>query len=139
MSLLPIISSPRPVLTTVCMPADRDRGLIADPPAADREPARHRPPTAERSELAVTTAPTRAVEEGVHQCAGAAVNGVENMDFITSSSAVRWPSSANPPCRSRSGTDGDINQVNVQNRVALAPAQLPAGGAPTGVVVNKAS
>ena len=38
-----------------------------------------------------------------------------------------------------SGTDGNINQVNVQNRVSLAEPQLPEEVRKSGVTVNKAS
>ena len=38
-----------------------------------------------------------------------------------------------------SGTDGNINQVNVQNRVCLAEPQLPEEVRKSGVTVNKAS
>ena len=41
--------------------------------------------------------------------------------------------------RDSSGTDGDINQVNVQNRVSLAEPRLPSEVKQSGVVVDKAS
>ncbi len=65
------------------------------------------------------------------------INGVENMDFITSNSSSDGVSSISVSFDS--GTDGNINQVNVQNRVSLAEPQLPEEVRRSGVSVNKAS
>ena len=65
------------------------------------------------------------------------INGVENMDFITSNSSSDGVSSISVSFDS--GTDGNINQVNVQNRVSLAEPQLPEEVRKSGVTVNKAS
>ena len=65
------------------------------------------------------------------------INGVENMDFITSNSSSDGVSSISVSFDS--GTDGNINQVNVQNRVSLAGPQLPEEVRKSGVTVNKAS
>ena len=59
------------------------------------------------------------------------------MDFITSNSSSDGVSSISVSFDS--GTDGNINQVNVQNRVSLAEPQLPEEVRKSGVTVNKAS
>ena len=46
------------------------------------------------------------------------INGVENIDFITSNSSSDGVSSISVSFNS--GTDGNFHQVNVQNRVSLA-------------------
>src|SRR5258708_21059876 len=62
-----------------------------------------------------------------------AVNGVENMTYMTSNSSN--DGSMNLTVHFEQGTNPDINAVNVQNRVTRANSQLPpeviqAGGAP---------
>ena len=64
-----------------------------------------------------------AVEQGVTSVLEQQINGVENMEFITSNSSSDGVSSISMSFDS--GTDGNINQVNVQNRVSLAESQLP--------------
>ena len=78
-----------------------------------------------------------AVEQGVTSVLEQQINGVENMDFITSNSSSDGVSSISVSFDS--GTDGNINQVNVQNRVSLAEPQLPEEVRKSGVTVNKAS
>ena len=77
------------------------------------------------------------VEQGVTSVLEQQINGVENMEFITSTSAADGSSAIS--IAFDSGTDGAINQVNVQNRVALAEPQLPAEVRQAGVTVSKAS
>ncbi len=77
------------------------------------------------------------VEQGVTNVLEQQINGVENMDYITSSSSADGRSEITVSFAS--GTNGDINQVNVQNRVSLANPSLPDEVRQSGVVVNKAS
>lgn len=51
------------------------------------------------------------------------INGVENMDYITSSASNSG--SANITVYFKQGTDGDIAAVNVQNAVSRANSILP--------------
>lgn len=51
-----------------------------------------------------------------------AVNGVENMDYITSSAAA---GSASLTIYFRQGTDPDMAAVNVQNKISRATGMLP--------------
>ncbi|GJH39594.1 multidrug transporter AcrB [Capnocytophaga sp. HP1101] len=65
------------------------------------------------------------------------VNGVENMDYITSSASNSG--AANVTVYFKQGTNGDIAAVNVQNAVARANAILPAEVTQAGVTVRKQS
>ena len=77
------------------------------------------------------------VEQGVTSVLEQQINGVEEMDYITSNSSADGVSSISVSFNS--GTDANINQVNVQNRVALAEPQLPEEVRKSGVTVNKSS
>ncbi|MCP9823915.1 efflux RND transporter permease subunit [Synechococcus sp. EJ6-Ellesmere] len=126
----------RPVLTVVCSLLIVIGGLISIPLLPVENLPDIAPPTVTVNAL-YNGADAISVEEGVTNVLEQQINGVENMDFITSSSAASGTSSITVSFAS--GTDGDINQVNVQNRVALAQPQLPEEVRQSGVVVNKAS
>ena len=63
------------------------------------------------------------------------VNGVEGMDYITSTASNNG--SASIDVTFKPGVDGDIAQVNVQNRVARATPLLPSEVTRSGVVTQK--
>lgn len=63
-----------------------------------------------------------------------AINGVENMTYISSSAAV---GSASISVYFRQGTDPDMAAVNVQNKVATATGQLPSEVTQIGVTTMK--
>ncbi|WP_313374603.1 efflux RND transporter permease subunit [Chishuiella sp.] len=63
------------------------------------------------------------------------VNGVEGMDYIQSTASNNG--SATTTVVFKPGVDGDIAQVNVQNRVARATPLLPAEVTKSGVVTQK--
>ena len=84
-----------------------------------------------------TGADAIAVEEGVTSVLEQEINGVQDMEFISSNSSSDGIS--NITVSFFSGTDGDINQVNVQNKVSLANPKLPQEVRQTGVTVEKAS
>lgn len=126
----------RPVLTTVCSLLIVIAGLIAIPILPVENLPDIAPPTV-KVRATYTGADAVSVEQGVTSVLEQQINGVENMDFITSSSSADGVSSISVAFNS--GTDGDINQVNVQNRVALAEPQLPEEVRKAGVSVNKAS
>lgn len=63
------------------------------------------------------------------------VNGVEDMDYITSTATNNGTASINVIFKE--GVDPDIAAVNVQNRVARATPLLPAEVTRTGVVTQK--
>ena len=63
-----------------------------------------------------------------------AINGVENMNYITSSASV---GSATVQIFFRPGTNADMSAVNVQNRVSRATGQLPSEVTQIGVTTSK--
>ncbi|MBZ2167451.1 efflux RND transporter permease subunit [Marinobacter sp. F4216] len=77
------------------------------------------------------------VEEAVTRPIEQQLNGVEDMIYIESTAAS--DGTANITLTFESGTDTDIAQVNVQNRVALAEPFLPDEVRRQGVVVSKQS
>ena len=126
----------RPVLSTVCSLLIVIVGLIAIPILPIENLPDIAPPTVKVSATYVG-ADAVSVEQGVTTVLEQQINGVEEMDFITSNSSSDGVSSISVSFNS--GTDGNINQVNVQNRVALAEPQLPEEVRKAGVTVNKAS
>ena len=126
----------RPVLTTVCSLLIVIAGLISLPILPIENLPDIAPPTVKVTSR-YTGADALSVEEGVTSVLEQQINGVENMEFITSTSAADGSSSIS--IAFASGTDGALNQVNVQNRVALAEPQLPAEVRQAGVTVSKAS
>jgi len=82
-------------------------------------------------------ASAQVVEESVIRPIEEQINGVEDMMYIDSSASNNG--SAIITVYFKVGTDGDIAQVNVQNRVALATSALPAEVTRQGVNVKKQS
>ncbi|MCM1532310.1 MAG: efflux RND transporter permease subunit [Bacteroides sp.] len=64
-----------------------------------------------------------------------AINGVENINYMTSSSTNNGTASIN--VYFRQGTDPDMATVNVQNRIASAQGVLPAEVIRSGITVRK--
>ena len=126
----------RPVLSTVCSLLIVIVGLIAIPILPIENLPDIAPPTV-KVQSTYVGADAVAVEQGVTSVLEQQINGVEEMDFITSNSSSDGVSSISVSFNS--GTDGNINQVNVQNRVSLAEPQLPEEVRKSGVTVNKAS
>ena len=126
----------RPVLSTVCSLLIVIVGLIAIPILPIENLPDIAPPTV-KVRATYVGADAVSVEQGVTSVLEQQINGVEDMDFITSNSSSDGVSSI--AVSFNSGTDGNINQVNVQNRVSLAEPQLPEEVRKSGVTVNKAS
>lgn len=126
----------RPVLTTVCSLIIVIVGLISIPLLPVESLPDIAPPTVNVT-ANYTGADAVTVEQGVTNVLEQQINGVENMDYISSSSSADGVSEITVSFES--GSDGDINQVNVQNRVSLANPSLPEEVRQAGVVVNKAS
>lgn len=82
-------------------------------------------------------ASAQVVEESVIRPIEEQINGVEDMMYIDSSASNNG--SAVITVFFKVGTDGDIAQVNVQNRVALATSSLPSEVTRRGVNVEKKS
>jgi hydrophobic/amphiphilic exporter-1 (mainly G- bacteria), HAE1 family len=126
----------RPVLTTVCSLLLVFAGLIALPLLPIESLPDIAPPTVNvRSRYVGADAVS--VEQGVTSLLEQQINGVENMEFITSTSGADGTS--NITVAFASGSNRDINQVNVQNRVSLAQPRLPEEVRQAGVTVNQAS
>jgi HAE1 family hydrophobic/amphiphilic exporter-1 len=126
----------RPVLTTVCSLLVVFAGLIALPLLPIESLPDIAPPTVNvRSRYVGADAVS--VEQGVTSVLEQQINGVENMEFITSTSGADGTS--NITVAFASGSNRDINQVNVQNRVSLAQPRLPEEVRQAGVTVNQAS
>ena len=125
----------RPVLTTVCSLVIVILGLISIPILPIENLPDIAPPT-----VTVTSAYVGAdavtVEEGVTAVLEQDINGVQDMEFMTSNSSSDGVS--NIAVSFFSGTDGDINQVNVQNKVSIATPKLPQEVRQQGVTVEKA-
>lgn len=77
------------------------------------------------------------VEETVAAPLEAAINGVENMIYLSSKSSN--DGSMNITVTFDIGTDADLAAVNVQNRVAAATAKLPEEVVRRGVVTRKSA
>ncbi|MFM7529143.1 MAG: efflux RND transporter permease subunit, partial [Nodosilinea sp.] len=84
-----------------------------------------------------TGADAATVENTVTNVLEREINGVEGMDYLTSSSTNTGQSTINIVFRP--GQDKDLAQVNVQNRVAAAQPQLPGEVNDLGVTVRAQS
>ena len=126
----------RPVLTSVCSLIIVILGLVSIPVLPIENLPDIAPPTVTVTSTYVG-ADAVAVEEGVTAVLEQDINGVQDMEFMTSNSSSDGVS--NITVSFFSGTDGDINQVNVQNKVSIATPKLPQEVRATGVTVEKAS
>ncbi|MEX6634754.1 efflux RND transporter permease subunit [Hyphococcus lacteus] len=81
-------------------------------------------------------ASAKAVEDAVTQVIEQQMKGIDNLRYISASSSSDGAMSMT--LTFESGTDPDIAQVQVQNKLALATPLLPAEVQRQGVVVNKA-
>ena len=80
-------------------------------------------------------ASAQVVEESVIRPIEEQINGVEDMMYIESTASNNGTATIN--VYFKVGTDGDMAQVNVQNRVALANSSLPQEVTRQGVSVQK--
>ncbi len=92
------------------------------------------PPTISVS-ASYTGANAETVQKSVVVPLEEAINGVENMLYMTSTASSTG--SANITVYFRQGTDPDMATVNVQNRIAAAQGILPAEVTKSGVIVRK--
>ncbi len=76
-------------------------------------------------------------ERAVTQVLEQQMTGIDNLDYFSSSSSASGGASVT--LTFRPGTDPDIAQVQVQNKVALATPRLPSEVTQQGVVVAKAN
>jgi HAE1 family hydrophobic/amphiphilic exporter-1 len=126
----------RPVLTTVCTLLIMLAGAIAIP----QLPIEQLPEIAPlQIQVAAnyTGADAETVESNVTTVLEREINGVEGMQYITSSSTNTGQSTINVVFGP--GQDKDISQVNVQNRVSRATPLLPPEVSQLGVTVSAQS
>lgn len=124
----------RPVLSTVCSILILMAGLISLPLLPIENLPNIAPPTVQvnanlpgADALTVESAVTGPLEEQI--------NGAPGMDYITSFSTSQGTSQVN--VYFKAGTDPDIDQVNVLNRVQTASPQLPPQVNAQGVTVQQ--
>ncbi|MFM7454241.1 MAG: efflux RND transporter permease subunit, partial [Cyanobium sp.] len=124
----------RPVLSTVCSILILMAGLISLPLLPIENLPNIAPPTVQvnanlpgADALTVESAVTGPMEEQI--------NGAPGMDYITSFSTSLGTSQVN--VYFKAGTDPDIDQVNVLNRVQTASSQLPPQVNAQGVTVQQ--
>jgi HAE1 family hydrophobic/amphiphilic exporter-1 len=124
----------RPVLSTVCSILILLGGIISLPLLPIENLPNIAPPTIQvnanlpgADALTVESAVTGPLEEQI--------NGAPGMDYITSNSTGEGSSQIN--VFFKSGTDPNIDQVNVLNRVQTATAQLPPQVNAQGVTVQQ--
>ncbi|TVQ07561.1 MAG: efflux RND transporter permease subunit [Leptolyngbya sp. DLM2.Bin27] len=126
----------RPVLTTVCTLLIVLAGAVAIP-LLPVEQLPEIAPLQIQVSSSYTGADAETVESSVTTVLEREINGVEGMDFITSSSTTTGQSSINVVFQP--GRNKDIAQVDVQNRVARAEPSLPPEVNQLGVTVNAQS
>ena len=124
----------RPVLSTVCSILILMAGVISLPLLPIENLPNIAPPTIQvnanlpgADALTVESAVTGPLEEQI--------NGAPGMDYITSNSTSQGVSQIN--VYFKSGTNPDIDQVNVLNRVQTASSQLPEQVNAQGVTVQQ--
>ena len=92
------------------------------------------PPTV-RVSATYTGANAETVQRAVVVPLEEAINGVEGIDYMTSSATNNG--SATVTVYFRAGTDADVAAMNVQNRIAQAQGLLPAEAIRSGISVRK--
>lgn len=92
------------------------------------------PPTV-RVSATYTGANAEALQKAVVAPLEEAINGVENINYMTSSASNNGTAAIN--IYFRQGTDPDMAAVNVQNRIASAQGVLPAEVIRSGITVRK--
>lgn len=125
----------RPVLTTVCTLIILLLGAVCIPLL----PINYLPdiaPIQIRVSARYSGADVNTVEDTVTSVLEQQINGVEGMEYMTSNT---FAGNSQISVFFGSSTDKNTNQVNVQNRVAQANAQLPTPVQQQGVTTNAAS
>jgi HAE1 family hydrophobic/amphiphilic exporter-1 len=124
----------RPVLSTVCSILILMAGLISLPLLPIENLPNIAPPTVQVN-ATLPGADALTVESAVTGPLEEQINGAPGMDYITSFSTSQGSSQVNVVFKS--GSDPDIDQVNVLNRVQTASPQLPPQVNAQGVTVQQ--
>lgn len=120
----------RPVLSTVCTLLILLIGLICIPLLPINNLPEIAPIQVQTTSVSIG-ADAQTVEDTVTRVIERQINGVEGMQYVTSTSGNDGSSSISTQFDPSS--DRNINQVNVQNRAAIAEPTLPASVRQTGV------
>ena len=112
---------------------NRNRRSYRSRDAARRAVSRHRAPTV-MVRASYPGASAETIQKSVIVPLEQAINGVEDMTYMTSSAAV---GSASVTVYFRQGTNADMAAVNVQNRISRATGQLPSEVTQIGVTTMK--
>lgn len=126
----------RPILATVCSLVIILAGAIAIPTLPVAQYPEIAPPQVSVTAF-YTGANAEAVETGVTTPLEQAINGVEGMLYMTSSSSNSGVSNINIAFDTT--RDADVAAVDVQNRVSQALGRLPGEVRQTGITVQKQS
>jgi len=126
----------RPIFAAVCSLIVTIAGCIAIPTLPIAQYPRIAPPVVTINAL-YTGANAQAVESAVTTPLEQAVNGVEGLRYITSTSSNNGTSTIT--CTFKLGTDLDIAATDVQNAIQSASGQLPNEVKQTGITVSKNS
>jgi Cation/multidrug efflux pump len=124
----------RPVLSTVCSILILMAGLISLPLLPIENLPNIAPPTVQVN-ASLPGADALTVESAVTGPLEEQINGAPGMDYITSFSTSQGTSQVN--VYFKAGTNPDIDQVNVLNRVQTASSQLPPQVNAQGVTVQQ--
>lgn len=126
----------RPIFAAVCSLIVTLAGFIAIPTLPIAQYPRIAPPVVTINAI-YTGANAQAVESAVTTPLEQAVNGVEGLRYITSTSSNNGTSTIT--CTFNLGTNLDIAATDVQNAVQSASGQLPNEVKQTGITVSKNS
>jgi HAE1 family hydrophobic/amphiphilic exporter-1 len=126
----------RPILAAVCALIITIAGFIAIPTLSVAQYPRIAPPVVTVNATYIG-ANAQTVESAVTTPLEQAINGVEGLRYITSTSSNNGTSTIT--CTFNLGVNLDIAATDVQNAVASAAGQLPAAVQQTGVTVTKNS
>ena len=124
----------RPVFATVCALLIILAGAVCIPNLPDRHVSRPGPAAGHR-DCNYVGANADTVEKAVTIPLEEAINGVEGMRYISSSSTNSGTSTITTTFKT--GYDLDIAAVDVQNRVASVQGRLPAAVNATGITITK--
>ena len=124
----------RPVLSTVISISIVILGIISITSLPITQYPEIAPPTVSVA-TSYTGANAQSVLNSVIMPLEEQINGVENMDYMTSTATNTGQ--ANISITFKQGTDADMAAINVQNRVSMAQGLLPAEVTRVGVITQK--
>jgi multidrug efflux pump len=94
-------------------------------------------PTTVRISATYSGADAQTVENSVTKVIEQGMTGIDNLDYMTSSSSSTG--SASISLTFKNGTDADVAQMQVQNKLQLVTSQLPQSVQSSGITVSKST